>query len=1003
MKTKFSGILTLILALVVQLSFAQEKTITGTITDDSELPLPGVNIIVKGTNTGTQSDFDGNYSISASEGQTLTYSYVGFETIQRKVGASSTMDVEMKPGSVLEEVVIIGNKTSSLEKSSVSSYSLSSETIQNRPNASVVQTLSGQVPGLSISTNSGQPGANSTVRIRGVSSINGDTEPLFIIDGAPVDQDNFRSLNPNEIASVTVLKDAGATSIYGNRGANGVIIIKTKSGQFGSELVMNYNGQVNVSTLQGNDYDLMTARELLAFEKANDTGFGATLSDSEIANYREFNWQDYFFDTAITESHTLSMSKGGENISTYISLGFHDQEGLLRGSSLKRFNLRTNIAGKSSNERFSYRLNMSTNYSTSDEPNNIGTGAVNRNPILGAYQSVPYLSIDDYVSGQDLLDNFDGTFTVTPLLIVDRLRNFNRFDEELKIIGSFDTSYELTDNLTASTILSMDLGQETALRSEGPESFNSLLFAETGNDTPGFQQENFNRRFTFNQLTSLNWNKEFGKHTVNVGAFTEYFKAHFKNFGYFQEGLNPLTFSSGDGSGFIGDNADNDFFVDTANANILEAGLFSYFGRADYDYDSKYGITGTIRRDASSRFNQSNKWATFYSVSGRWNIGNESFMDSSPFDLLKLRASYGNNGNQDVTGGGLFGGLTLTNSLFATNPGYQGANALSLSVIGNDDLKWETVTTANVGLDFEVFNKRLRGSVDFYEKTTTDLYIQQPISAVNAVTLLNVNSGELKNKGVDVNLAYTLFRSLKNNGFNLDLTFVGNYNKNEIVDLGEGTEEVIGTGRVGGKLFEYFTVRYAGVNPENGNLLFLDADGNETEEPDVDNDRVWTGKSIIPDYEGSFGFNASYKGFFLSTQFNYVIGVDRFDNDLSGFQNPDNLGNFNLSRDLFNAWTPNNTNTNIPRLDADNRSLSGNSDRYLTSADYVRLRFAQVGYSVPSKYLEKTLFSNIKIYANGENLFTATDWRGFDAEAQDNTSRIYPTPRTISVGAELQF
>ena len=180
-------------------------------------------------------------------------------------------------------------------------------------------------------------------------------------------------MNPNEIASVTVLKDAGATSIYGNRGANGVIIIKTKSGQFGSELVMNYNGQVNVSTLQGNDYDLMTARELLAFEKANDAGFGATLSDSEIANYREFNWQDYFFDTAITESHTLSMSKGGENISTYISLGFHDQEGLLRGSSLKRFNLRTNIAGKSSNERFSYRLNMSTNYSTSDEPNNIGT------------------------------------------------------------------------------------------------------------------------------------------------------------------------------------------------------------------------------------------------------------------------------------------------------------------------------------------------------------------------------------------------------------------------------------------------------------------------------------------------------------------------------------------------------------------------------------------------------------------------------------------------------
>ncbi|MDT0556882.1 SusC/RagA family TonB-linked outer membrane protein [Patiriisocius hiemis] len=1004
MRTKFSGILTLLLALVVQVSIAQTKTITGTVLDDANLPLPGANVIIKGTSSGTQTDFDGNYSISASVGQTLTFSYVGFETQEVAVGASNTINVTLQPGSVLEEVVIIGSNTSTKEKSSVSSFTVNAETIKARPNASFVQTLSGQVPGLSISTASGQPGANSTVRIRGVSSINGDTEPLFIIDGAPVDQDNFRSLNPNEIASVTVLKDAGATSIYGNRGANGVIIIKTKSGTFGSDLVMNYVGQVNISNLQDNDYNLMNSQELLTLEKERGSGLGATLTDAEIANARTFDWADYFFDTALTQSHTISASKGGENVSTFISLGFHDQEGLLRSSSLKRFNLRTNLSGKSSNDRFTYRLNLSTNYSKSDEPNNIGTGAVNRNPILGAYQSVPYLSIDDYVDGQFILDEqFDGTFTVTPLLIVDRLRTFDRFDEELKIVGSFDGSYKLTNDITASALMSIDMQQENTLRSEGPNSFNALLFAETGNDTPGFQQENFNRAFSYNQLLSLVYNKEFGKHTFNLGLYSEYFKAHFKNFGYFQEGLDPLTFSSGDGSGFIADNADNDFFVDTANANILESGLFSYFSRADYDYDAKYGITGTVRRDASSRFANSNRWATFYSVAARWNIGNEAFMEDSAFDLLKLRASYGTNGNQDVTGAGLFGGLTLTNSLFQTSPGYQGANSLSLALIGNDALKWETVTTTNLGLDFEVFNRRLRGSVDVYDKTTTDLYLNQPLSAVTAATLLNVNGGELKNTGVDVNLSYTVIRAKEADGFNLDLNFVGNYNKNEIVEFGDGSEEIIGTGQVGGKLGEYFLYRFSRINPENGEILFLTADGEETETPDVDADRVWSDKNILPDYEGSFGFSADYKGFFLTTQFNYVIGVDRFDFDLSGFQNIDNLGNFNLSRDLFDAWTPENTDTNIPRLGADNRSLLAGSDYYLTESDYIRLRFAQFGYTLPSKYLDGTGFTGIKMYVNGENLLTFTDWRGFDAEAQSNTSRIYPTPRTISFGVDLQF
>ena len=1010
MKTKFSGILALLLVLVVQLSFAQQKTVTGTVNDDQGLPLPGANVIIKDTNTGTQTDFDGNYSISAATGQTLQFSYVGFKDQEVAVGASSRINITLTTDNALQEVVIIGNVNASKEKSSTSTYTISAETIENRPNASIVQTLSGQVPGLNISTTSGQPGGNSNVRIRGVSSINGDTEPLFIIDGSPVDQDNFRSLNPNEIESVSVLKDAGATSIYGNRGANGVIIIKTKSGKFNSKLKISYTGNVSVSSLQDDDYNLLSSRELLTLERERGVGVGGNgfpvgsnagipLTDAEIAEATQFDWLDFFFDPAISKNHTVNINNGGENIASFISFGYNDTEGILRSSSLERFNIRANLNGNSVNKKFTYKLNLSTNFSQSGEPNSVGTGGINQNFVLGALQSVPYISRADYTDGSALLAPL--TFANTPLFLVDKLETFTREEEEIRLLGSLELGYKLTDNLTVTTIASSDLQEETRLTAQDPNSFNALLFAQNGNETAGFQAQQYTRIFTFNQLSSLVWNKEFGKNTLNIGGYTEYFKAHLDTFGFTQEGLNASTFSPGDGSAFIGDNGDDDFFVDVANANIAESGLFSYFSRIDYDYDTKYGLTGTIRRDASSRFAETNRWGTFWSVAGRWNISNEAFMADSVFNSLKLRASYGTNGNQDVTGGGLFGGLNLTQSLFQTATGFQGANSLQLATIPNSDLQWETVATANVGVDFEVFNSRLRGSVDGYIRNTTDLFLAQPISSINATTQLNVNGGELRNSGVDLALSYDIVRSAADDGFNASVNFVGNYNKNEIISFGSGQEEIIGTGRVGGKIFEIFEFRYAGVNPENGNQLFLDVDGNLTEDPNPDTDRVWLDKNFIPDFEGSAGFNVDYKGFFLSAQFNYTFGVDRFDNDLNGFQDIDNLGQFNLSRDIFDSWTPENTDASLPSLDATNLQFTGT--RFLDSADFVRLRFAQFGYSISKKSLEKTFLTGMRMYVNGENVVTFTDWRGFDPEAQTNASRLFPTPRTFAFGVELEF
>ncbi|MBT8276600.1 MAG: SusC/RagA family TonB-linked outer membrane protein, partial [Bacteroidia bacterium] len=885
----------------------------------------------------------------------------------------------------LQEVVVQGYRNSTKEKSSIASVTINAETIENRPNASFVQTLSGQVAGLNITTSTGQPGAASQVNLRGVTSINGNTQPLYIIDGVPVDENNFRSLNPQDIASISVLKDAGATAIYGNRGANGVIVIKTRQGNFNQGLQINYTGIMSFSTLQDNDYNLMDSQEQLTLENQRGLGRGATLTDQEIALAPTFNWADFFFDTGLTQNHTLTLQSGSENFTQFTSLGYFDQEGVLQDSDLKRFSIRNNTTGKSENEKFNYSTNLTINYSESNEPNSIGSGAINRNYILGAYQSVPYITPDDYTTGADLISPL--TFANTPLFLLDRLLTYTRKEEEVKLIGSFQAGYDITDNLSANVTMSADYQSEFLTRAEGPTSFNAILFAQTGNNTAGFQQQISTRQFSYNQVTSLNYNNTWGKHTLDVGVYSEYFKAHLRTFGYFAEGLDPKTFFPGDGAGFVDDNSANDFFVDTATATIRNAGLFSVFSQADYDYDGRYGITGTIRRDASYRFAGSNRYANFYSVAGRWNIDNEAFMENSVFDVLKLRASYGTSGNQRISGATYFSAPDLTQNFFATGTGYAGFNSIFLSQIANTTLRWETVTQGNVGLDFELFNSRLRGSVDGYVKETSDLFQSTPVSAINAVTELDANTGTLTNTGVDLTLNYNILNGGED-GLNLVLNFVGNYNKQELGDLPSEDGELIGTGRNGGKLFEYYTIRYAGVNPANGNLLFLDADGNITENPDADTDRVWLDKNIYPDFNGSFGFNLDYKGFFLQTQFNYTVGVDRQDFDLSGFQNPDNIGQFRTSRDLFRAWTPDNRITDIPAYDAFNRA-SFASDRYIRDADYIRLRFASIGYDFPDRFLEGTGLTRLRVFGNAENLFTITKWRGFDAEALSNTSRLY--------------
>ncbi|WP_339687095.1 SusC/RagA family TonB-linked outer membrane protein [uncultured Nonlabens sp.] len=1016
MKTKLNGILTLLLALVVQVAFAQQ-TVTGKVTD-TEGGLFGAVVSVKGGSANTTTDFDGNYSIQANPEDTLVFTYSGYDQVMVLVGNQTVIDTVMKTS--LDQVVVIGYRTTTAVKSSVASSIVTDKTIKNRPNANILQTLSGQVAGLNINTTSGQPGGDSTINLRGIGSINGNTEPLFIIDGAFVDEDNFRSLNPQDIKTISVLRDAAATAIYGNRGANGVVVIETSQGSYDSPLEVSFNSLTTFTQLQDNDYGMMNSQQLLTLERERGAGFGAgvyqgtgtALTDAEIAAAGTNDWREDFFRTGVTQNNTVSLSSGGKNSRQFTSFGYFDQEGILVQSRLKRFNLRTNVSGRTENDKFNYKLNLTANYSDSQEPNSIGSGAINRNYVLAGFQGVPWLSANDYSTGADLLSPL--LFANTPLFLLDRLQTYNRKVEEVKIVGSLNLNYKITDDISLNSTSGIDYQNAVLTRAEGSRSFNALLFGGGANPTAGFQQGSTVREFTFNQTTSLNYNKVFAeKHSLNVGLYTEYFKAHLRGFNYFAEGLDPRTFAFGDGSGFVSDQPTNDFFVDSIGADNNNSGLFSYFGSIDYSYDDKYGITGTIRRDASSRFEGENKWGSFYAVSAFWNIHKEDFFgEDSDINFLKLRGSYGEVGNQYVNLGnnfGIFGpsaqftDLGLFRDTFGTGAGYAGLQTVGVSNFGLSGLRWETTKEFNVGLDFEAFESRLRGSLDMYYRDTTDLFTNTNISAIagtNGYTLPG-NFGILTNKGIDLSVNYDVIRKTEKGGFALTVGGVANINKNIIRDLNtDDSNAIIGTGREGNRVGEYFTIRYAGVNPANGNVLFLDANGDLTENPNPDTDRVWLNKDLFPEFTGSFNVNMEYKDFYLNTQWNFATGLDRFDNDLSSVQDPTSIGQFNVSTDLLDAWTPTNRNTAIPSLDATNINTF-NSTRYLQSADYLNLRFVTVGYNFDKEVLSKLGVSRLNVFLNAENILTFSKWRGYDPLAQTNGSRGFPTPVQFSIGLEL--
>ena len=1005
--------LTLVLVLLFQFSFAQDILVKGVVTDAGLLPLPGVSIVRNGTNQGTTSGMDGEFTIRANKGDKLTFTFIGMVT-QSVTVSGPTMKVSLQEDTtVLDDVIISSGYVSSVKvKSAIAAQTVTAETIQSRPNQSFVQTLQGQVAGLNIMTGSGEPGAASSITIRGLSSITGSSEPLFVIDGVQMGSANFRSLNPNEIESVTVLKDAGATAIYGNRGANGVILVTTKRGTYDTPLKITYLGSTGVSFLQQESFNMMNSKQLLSVQREFGQGMGVGMTDAEIEAFDiNTKWSDVFLRKGITQNHTLNLQSGGSSLASFTSFGFSDTEGILQNSDIKKFTFRNNLSGKSKRDNFKYSISTNLNYSKRHVANDAGTSSVNQNTLMGAFSSIPMYSPDQYTSGADLASKSVQLANI-PFYLMNVLRDNKNETDELKAIMALKGDLKLAKGLNFIGNVGLDYTGSNSNSFVSPTSFNGLYFRTSPNATNGQKYGGSNsfgntRTFYSNVNAQLRYNFTLGEdHDFEVSALTEYYKGHYRYNYLQQKGLDPKTSAPWAGTGWIGYN-NTAYYVPAVSAQSYDAGLFSYFGYLNYDYKSKYGANVTVRRDASYRFSDTNRWGTFWSVAGRWNISQEDFMQDSVFNELKLRGSYGKTGNQQISGSSLFDARDLQRTLYSSGNGYNGQTGYAISQLGNNDLKWETTLQANIGLDFEVFDTKLRGAIDVYDKVTSDLYILNPLSYTTGFASLNTNSGKLRNRGIEGNLAFDVIRQPENQ---FRFTINGNiaYNKNKILSL--GGEDQIWDGSddvglwVGHRIWENYLIPYAGVNPATGNALFLDRNGNYTETPDLIEDRRFTGKSRMPEFQGGFGFDLEYKGWYLNTLFTYVTNVYRYNVDYSGFMDENSVSYSNKSVDLLRAWTPTNTVTDVPRLGYTNQDYIGASDRFLQNASYLRLRNISLGYNFSPAMLSKTAFNSLKVFAMAENLVTWSEWRGWDAESSRNYDmRQYPTPRTVTVGLEVSF
>jgi TonB-linked SusC/RagA family outer membrane protein len=951
--------LSLVLALLWLSSVAlwAQRTLTGKVVDDKGEALIGATILIKGSVKGTITDINGAFSLEVTDGAILQISYTGFRAQEVNVGSETTLNINMEVDAIgLDETVVVGYGTQSNRFRVQSVGTVTQENIKNVPLLGPQQLLQGQVAGVQMTNMSGVLGSAAAIRVRGPSSINAGGNPLFVIDGVPLNDRDYSTaqgagaglnplndINPNDIASMTVLKDAAATAIYGSRGANGVVLITTKKGKAGTNTVnFDYFTGLSEPTFV---LDMMNAQQYRDYRKA--------YANVTVPGEGGFDWPGAVRQTGRIDNYTMNLSGGNDKTQYYLSGSFLTQSNYAIGNDLDRMNGRLNF-----NHTFSNKFRFGANIGISRIVNNrVGSDNNTFAPLTSAFLQLPT------VQPRDAAGNYVNTGFITNVLALEDL----------------GTNLLITTRTYANTYLKLDI--LPGLYAQSDWGIDLVDVQETTRqvnvNTPGGLASNRlsddNKWLTTN---TLNLDRQFGNLALGAVAGMS-----------FETALFDLTFV--EGRNFSSDALRNVISAATptnTQHSRSQWALNSQFVRTNFRFKDRYIAEASIRRDGSSRFGQENRYGTFWAVSGGWILSEEQFMKSLGWlNQLKLTASYGLNGNDrigDFPSPALFGSGVLSD--------YSGGAGLRPTQIANPDLKWETTKQLDFGISLAVFNNRVSLDVNYYVKTTSDLLLDIPLPLLNGFASITRNAGEMENRGWDINLNTV---NLKTKNFEWKTNFNIGFIENEVLSLPDATRDLDGRQFVGGALQRaivghsintFFMVPFSRINPDNGNAEWLARDGSviNTVSP---NERRIVGDAI-PDFTGGFSNTFKYKGFDLNALFNFVYGSKIYLGDLTFTENP--VGGFNYARRVADYWTENNRDATFPAPTSPTRNVIGQASTFhLLDGSFLRLRNVSLGYTLNGSQVNTKIFQSVRFYAMGQNLWTlrAEGWegRGQDPEIAD--------------------
>lgn len=961
--------------------------ITGKVAGDAGNSLQGVSVTVKGTDNGTTTDVNGLFTIDANRGDILEFSFVGYKPASITVGSDATVAVTMQLDVAgLEDVVVVGYGTQKRSDLTGSIATLSSKAYKDQPVLNVSSALQGRVAGVSVTTNSGAPGGAVKIRIRGANSVNANNDPLYVVDGIALSSIGLSEINVNDIESMEVLKDASATAVYGSRGANGVILITTKSGRSGDPKI-EYHGFMSFNKPM-KKYDLMDA---VTYAKiANVTAGVDVFPDPNSFAGHNADWQGLIFDNSLTQSHQLSVAGGTENAKYYVSGFYVDQEGLLINSNQKKFGIRSNIDIKLS-KRINVGAYIYAGRLNSHNNNDIGYKG---GPVMSAVTWAPTESVYD---SPDQYNRFGiSPIWANPLMTITE-RNTNNFSN----VGIFNgkLKYSITDWLTLNVNAGLDmyLSKSAFLNNE---------WISPGNNASG---QGSSESYTFQNSNNLTFHKTFGKHDLTATAVMEATSNKYYNFNASGSGLTSVS----NGYYNLGLNASQAISSGYSNWSLL-----SYMGRLVYNFNDKYLLTATVRRDGSSKFHANNRWSNFPSFSAGWKLSNERFIeDLNLFSNLKLRAGWGVTGNQAIGPYSTLGLLTNTSFSYGTNTLYQ---AYTLGNPATPDVKWETSKQMNIGVDVGLFGGKLNVTADYYNKDTRDLLLFTRISNYDGGGSYLKNIGRVNNKGFELMIEAT---PITTKSLTWSAAFNISTNQNKVVSLGADSmllRPFIGAGlitnniqvvKTGQPLGAFFLIPWEGVyqadkgNFKAGDSKYTDVDGNNSIGFE---DRVIYG-TANPKFQWGFNNNLTFKNFELNVFVQGSHGSKIFNATYAATAVPTSDVKFINLAEAANYWTPSNTASTWANPGSKNKSWV-ESTQFLQDGSYMRLKNVSLSYTISESLLK---LASAKIYISAQNVATITNYKGFDPEATSTPAEsdadagidvgAYPSPKTITVGLQLKF